>query len=99
MEEDEGRPLDAKDFEYANRLDPSKVRGDEKTLAYAMEHEMGMGAAGRSAVTGSARLWPHGRRNGYLARVPYRISLEFTSDERAIIASAIKRIEEKTCVR
>ena len=84
--------MDAEDFEYADRLDPSEVQGDEKTLAYAMEHEMGLGAIGRSAITNEAKLWPR-------AVVPYRISWIFTRKERAIIARAMKRIEETTCVR
>ncbi|VDD96610.1 unnamed protein product [Enterobius vermicularis] len=46
----------------------------------------------RNGVSRAAKLWPN-------ARIPYTISSQYTSHERALLARAVKEYHDKTCIK
>ena len=88
------------DFKNALHLNQSEWGGDERTMTYALEHEMAYGLddddSRRSVTSDARRKWPKSRNR---VEIPYMMSRAFSINERAIIASGMAEFHSKTCIK
>ena len=97
-----GDHLSPADFQAADMVKDSADYGGEDPIEFAglfegdienvVMDDLRASAEGRNAIRDEWRKWPG-------ASIPYVISSTFSKNERSVIARAMKKYHEKTCIR